>query len=126
MVLACSSVVYDDVMGVAPSAMEGVVFCDVPFPRQPVLPAEKDFVDDFIKRVGKGPNPGATMIFDAVRMVGRHVMQNSGDAMLARESILREGRFEGLNGVVLVPPSRDLTFPLVVKEVRGGKGVVVQ
>lgn len=124
-VLACSSVIYDDVMAVAPDAMDGTVFADVAYAANEDRGEGGSFVAGYRRLAGKAPSPLAAMVYDGVMMMGGALAENAADPRRAREALLQKGRYEGINGRIGVPPSRDLTYQLTIKRVEGGKGVPV-
>ncbi|MCX6579277.1 MAG: penicillin-binding protein activator [Candidatus Aminicenantes bacterium] len=125
-VLACSSVIYDDVLSISPGSVEGVIFTDIPYDVENGTGETKEFVQEYSKKMGKLPSPLAAMTYDGIMMIIKQLVAENGDPAKARESLLKKGEYEGINGKIGIPFSRDLKYQLIVKEVKGGKGIIIE
>lgn len=125
-VLACSSVIYDDVLSISPESVEGVIFTDIPYDIETGTGETREFVQEYSKKMGKSPSPLAAMTYDGVMMIVKQLIADNGDPVKTRESLLKKGEYEGINGKIGVPLSRDLKYQLIVKEVKGGKGIIIE
>lgn len=115
--MACSSVIYEDVTSVAGDAVKGVIFADIPFRLSSDDPRAAKFKEDYSKRAGKSPSPLAAMTYDSATMLIESLVEADGDTTKARDAILAKSEFDGINGRIGVPKSRDLQFALTVKTV---------
>jgi len=116
-VMACSSVIYDDVLSVAGEAASGIAYADIPFSPDTSSDEGQFFLRRYRELSGKEPSPLAAMVYDSSRMILEALVRENYDPAAARSALLAQGTYEGINGTILIPASRDLQFGLVMKRV---------
>ena len=116
-VMACSSVIYDDVLSVAKNSASRIVYADIPFDTNTQSPEATFFNRRYMDLSGKAPSPLAAMTYDAARLSLEAMISEKGEPKLAIEKLIAQGKYMGINKEIRISKTRDLRFGLVIKRV---------
>ncbi len=116
-ILACSAVIYDDVLSVAKESARGVIYADIPFEPKSTSEEGSFFTKRYSELAGKAPSPLAAMVYDSVRMTLEALLSQQANPEKARSRLLEQSSYAGINKTIRIPESRDLQFGLVIKRV---------
>ena len=120
-IISTQEVSYVDVLSIAGTAADSVVYVDMPFDPKNENSIANNFVKNFIKEYGKEPILDAAIGYDMVKMLAEVLENYPYSSSGIKNGLLNIQKFNGILGELKVLPSREVAFPLVIKRIENRK-----
>ena len=112
-----------DVVEVAGEAANGAIYTKAAFDPRSSAETVKSFVSRYREKFGEEPEIYGATMYDATRIIALAVAKAGEDPDKLREFILSIRDYPGVSGITTFLPNGDVSKPVMLKKIEGGKCV---